>query len=52
MLIWCYSAPFIKDVGLKFHTVQFNGSFFRETSFRGDAGPEVDAAWQSLGVGC
>jgi len=43
-------SPFINDVGLKYHTVEYNGSFFDETVFRYDAGPEVDAAWASLGV--
>ncbi|KIW03546.1 uncharacterized protein PV09_05307 [Verruconis gallopava] len=43
-------SPFIRDVGLKFEVVEFNGSFFHETVFRQDAGPEVDAAWRSLGV--
>jgi hypothetical protein len=32
--------------------VQYNGSFFKLTAFRKDAGPEVDAAWQSLGIDC
>jgi hypothetical protein len=52
MLILHVLAPFTKDVGLKFDTVQYNGSFFKETAFRKDAGPEVDAAWKSLGVDC
>lgn len=34
------------------HTVVFNGSLLKENVFRQDAGPEVDAAWASLGVGC
>ena len=46
------SAPFVKDVGLKYEIVAFNGSLLRENVFRQDAGPEVDAAWTSLGVDC
>jgi hypothetical protein len=34
------------------HTVRFNGSFMKENAFRQDAGPEVDAAWDSIGVNC
>ena len=30
----------------------FNGSLLKENVFRQEAGPEVDAAWESLGVGC
>jgi len=43
-------SPIIKKPGLQYNTVQYNGSFFKLTAFRQDAGPEVDAAWQSLGV--
>jgi len=43
-------SPVITDLGLKYHTVQYNGSFFNKTVFRNDASPEVDAAWSSLGI--
>jgi len=43
-------SPVVKEVGLSYHTVQYNGSFFNLNAFRQDAGPEVDAAWESLGV--
>ena len=38
------------DVGLRYRNFNFNGSLFLKNSFRQDAGPEVDAAWTSLGV--
>ncbi|KAF2431302.1 hypothetical protein EJ08DRAFT_713446 [Tothia fuscella] len=43
-------SPVIGDLGLSYKTVQYNGSFFKLNAFRQDAGPEVDAAWSSLGV--
>ena len=46
------TAPVLKEVDTSLHTVVFNGSFMHENVFRQDAGPEVDAAWNSLGVGC
>jgi len=38
------------DVRVEWQTISFNGSLLKETVFRHDAGPEVDAAWESLGV--
>jgi len=43
-------SPLLPDVDISFKPVQFNGSFFQETIFRQPASPEVDAAWESLGV--
>ncbi|KAJ5249034.1 hypothetical protein N7468_000485 [Penicillium chermesinum] len=43
-------SPLIRDVGVKFGTKEFNGSLLKENIFRQDASPEVDAAWESLGV--
>ncbi|KAF2002297.1 hypothetical protein P154DRAFT_594666 [Amniculicola lignicola CBS 123094] len=43
-------SPIIKDVGVEYHTVRFNGSLLKSNVFRQDAGPEVDAAWKSLGA--
>ncbi len=40
------------DVNIDFRTVQFNGTFTHENIYRQDASPEVDAAWQALGVEC
>jgi len=37
-------------VNIRFDTVIFNGSLLKENVFRQEAGPEVDAAWASLGV--
>jgi hypothetical protein len=59
--LWCSNmthvlitliAPILKEVDTSIHTVQFNGSLLKENIFRQDAGPEVDAAWASLGVHC
>ncbi|THC88338.1 hypothetical protein EYZ11_012217 [Aspergillus tanneri] len=40
----------MKDQDITYHIQQFNGSFLKENIFRGNASPEVDAAWESLGV--
>ena len=45
-------APVLKEVDTSLHKVTFNGSLLKTNIFRQDAGPEVDAAWDSLGVGC
>ena len=45
-----YIAPILKEVDTTLHAVQFNGSLLKENVFRQEAGPEVDAAWASLGV--
>lgn len=43
-------APIVKDVGVTYSPVQFQGSLLKSNDFRLDAGPEVDAAWKSLGA--
>ncbi|KAH8594659.1 hypothetical protein B0O99DRAFT_513547 [Bisporella sp. PMI_857] len=43
-------SPLLPDIDITFSEVQFNGSLLRENVFRQDAGPDVDAAWESLGV--
>ncbi|KFY67880.1 hypothetical protein V496_01370 [Pseudogymnoascus sp. VKM F-4515 (FW-2607)] len=43
-------SPVSKDVDIHYNVVRFNGSFLKENKFRQAAGPEVDAAWASLGV--
>ncbi|KAK5139989.1 hypothetical protein LTR04_003219 [Oleoguttula sp. CCFEE 6159] len=43
-------SPVLKDVNISYETVTFNGSLLKENVFRQNAGPEVDAAWTSLGV--
>lgn len=46
------TAPLMKDVDIKYAYTSFNGSFLKETVYRRDASPEVDAAWEALGVDC
>lgn len=43
-------SPILDEVGVKYSSVKFNGSLLLSNDFRLDAGPEVDAAWKSLGV--
>jgi len=45
-------APIFKDVEISYQKVWYNGSFLKANIFRQDAGPEVDAAWKSLGADC
>jgi hypothetical protein len=45
-------APLVKEVKPHWHTVRFNGTFLRENVYWQDAGPEVDAAWEALGINC
>jgi hypothetical protein len=40
----------VNEVDITYSTVQYNGSFFHQTVYRGDASPEVDEAWAALGV--
>ncbi|KAJ5301974.1 hypothetical protein PENANT_c057G02157 [Penicillium antarcticum] len=40
----------MREVGIEYNLQEFNGSLLNENIFRQDAGPEVDAAWESLGV--
>ncbi|CAK4034792.1 tat pathway signal sequence [Lecanosticta acicola] len=43
-------SPLTRDFDMTYHTQQFNGSFMEETVYRRAASPEVDAAWEALGV--
>lgn len=52
MTLTLNSAPIIKDVGVTYTPVKFNGSLMMTNPFRLDAGTDVDAAWKSLGVDC
>lgn len=45
-------SPVIPEVGIEYHQEQFNGSFLKENIYRQEASPEVDAAWEALGVNC
>ncbi|KAJ5158906.1 uncharacterized protein N7500_008557 [Penicillium coprophilum] len=40
----------VREVGVQYSLQEFNGSLLKENIFRQDAGPDVDAAWESLGV--
>lgn len=42
----------LEDIDISYDVVQFNGTFIHENIYRQGAGPEVDAAWEALGVGC
>ena len=46
------TAPVVRDVKPNWHTQLFNGSFLHQNIYRQPAGPEVDAAWDALGVNC
>lgn len=46
------TAPLQKDVKIKYDMVSFNGSFMAQTIYRQDASPEVDSAWEALGLDC
>lgn len=46
------AAPVLKDVKIKYAEKQFNGTFMEEDVYRRPASPEVDAAWEALGVDC
>ncbi|KAF6807364.1 tat pathway signal sequence [Colletotrichum sojae] len=43
-------SPVLKDVDVKYDWKTFNGSFMQENVYRKEGSPEVDAAWEALGV--
>ncbi|KAK8855421.1 tat pathway signal sequence [Apiospora arundinis] len=43
-------SPVLKDVKIKYGMVSFNGSFKAQTLYRQNASPEVDKAWEALGL--
>ncbi|TID27959.1 hypothetical protein E2P81_ATG00714 [Venturia nashicola] len=43
-------SPVLRDLEITYHEQLFNGSFFKETIYRQDGSPEVDAAWDELGA--
>jgi hypothetical protein len=45
-------SPVLAEVDTSVHLVHFNGSLMKANAFRGPAGPETDAAWDSIGVNC
>lgn len=45
-------APLTNDLAITHHLARFNGSLLNENEYRQEAGPEVDTAWEALGVNC
>ncbi|OLN89047.1 hypothetical protein CCHL11_06007 [Colletotrichum chlorophyti] len=43
-------SPILREVGVKYDWNHFNGSFMKQDIYRKEASPEVDAAWEALGV--
>lgn len=43
-------SPVVHDVPITYTEQRFNGSLLKENIYRQDASPEVDAAWEGLGV--
>ncbi|KAH8881132.1 hypothetical protein GQ53DRAFT_773550 [Thozetella sp. PMI_491] len=43
-------SPLFKDVNIKYEVKTFNGSFLAENIYRQPASPEVDEAWNALGI--
>jgi len=43
-------SPVLNEVDKKYSTTYFNGSFMQEMVYRQLGSPEVDAAWQALGI--
>ncbi|KAJ2893718.1 tat pathway signal sequence [Zalerion maritima] len=43
-------SPVLEDISLSYESTTFNGSFMHENRYRLDASPEVDEAWEELGV--
>ena len=43
-------SPLLDEVDVQYAPVKFNGSFLEETVYRHPGAPEVDAAWEALGV--
>lgn len=44
------TAPVLEDLSLSYTTMSFNGSLLQPNKYRQDAGREVDAAWNDLGI--
>jgi hypothetical protein len=45
-------SPVTRDIDISYHVQQFNGSFMQENIYRQPGSPEVDEAWEALGVNC
>lgn len=47
------AAPLLnQQIDLSYEVIRYNGSFMKENIYRQGPGPEVDAAWEALGVNC
>ncbi|KAE9368375.1 hypothetical protein N431DRAFT_347475 [Stipitochalara longipes BDJ] len=44
-------SPILDDVDISYRVQDFDGRFVKESIYRQVGGPEVDAAWEDLGVG-
>jgi hypothetical protein len=47
-----FIAPLVRDVAIQYKSKEFNGSFMHENIYRQVGSPEVDKAWEDLGVNC
>lgn len=45
-------GPILRDVDISYSTTMFNGTFYKDTIYRQDPSPAVDAAWEALGINC
>lgn len=45
-------TPVFEDVDIKYTTITFNGTLFKDTIYRQPPSPEVDQAWHDLGIEC
>lgn len=45
-------SPLLSGIEVFCYETQFNGSLLKEVEYRQRAGPEVDAAWEALGINC
>jgi hypothetical protein len=43
-------SPILNEIDVSYKSISYNGSFFHKTVYREEASPEVDAAWEALGV--
>ena len=52
LLTRIFTAPILDDVDISYQEEDFDGRFVEENIYRQVGSPEVDAAWEDLGVGC
>jgi hypothetical protein len=45
-------APLLDNIEVSYHVEKFDGKFVKENIYRQVGSPQVDAAWEALGVGC